>query len=343
MNDSQYLTLVTGGSGFVGNNLVRHLLSLGRRVRVFGPRASRSLEGLDVDVITGDLFDARKLERAMDGVEVIYHLAAVISIDHREDQARMMRVNVEGTRRVVAAAMKHRTGRFVHFGSIHAISNHPRDEPIDESRKLAHENDHDALPYDLSKAAAQRIVIDAAEQGLDAVILNPVGIIGPNDFAPSPSGEMLLQLMGRRLPALVRAGYYWVDSRDVATAAVAAELRGKTGEHYILKGEYAPFSLLADYVFQATGARPPKFIVPTWIARIAAPLIMRMSQRMGQKPLITPESVAIVSRHQRIHTDKAEKELGFQPRPLQTTISDTIAWFQEHRMPAPPKQRQGNI
>ena len=338
MNHSQHLTLVTGGSGFVGNNLVRHLLSLNRRVRVLTNRASRSLAGLEVDVIKGDLFDPQQLERAIDGVEVIYHLAAVISIDRREDRSQMMRVNVDGTRRVVEAAIKQGVRRFVHLGSVHAMSYAPRHQPIDESRKLVHEADRNALPYDLSKAAGQRIVIAAVERGLDAVILNPVGVIGPNDFNPSAAGEMLLQLMSRRLPGLVRAGYYWIDSRDVAIAAVAAESRGKTGENYILKGEYASFSLIADYVFQETGAKPPKIEVPVWVARGAAPLIVWLSQFTGERPLVTPESIEIITRHQRIETDKAEKELGFQHRPLQTTIADTIAWFQKHRMTTAPRQ-----
>ncbi len=338
MNHSQNLTLVTGGSGFVGNNLVRHLLSLGRRVRVLSQRPARSLEGLEVDVVTGDLFDAEQLDRAMAGVEVVYHLAAVISIDRREDRSLMMRVNVEGTRRVVAAALKNGVRRFVHLGSIHALSYAPRNRPIDESRKLAHQTDPHALPYDLSKAAGQRIVTEGVERGLDAVILNPVGIIGPYDFNPSAAGEMLLQLMQRRLPGLVRAGYYWVDARDVAAAAVAAELRGKTGEHYIVKGEYATFARIADYVYQDTGVKPPKINVPVWTARGVAPMAVWLSRFTGRRPLVTPEAIEIVSRHQNIETDKAEQELGFQHRPLQTTISDSIAWFQQHRITTSPKR-----
>jgi dihydroflavonol-4-reductase len=338
MNHPQHLTLVTGGSGFVGNNLVRYLLSLNRRVRVLCRSKSRSLAGLDVDVVTGDVLDAEQLDRAMAGVEVVYHLAAVVSIDRREDRSRMRRVNVEGTRRVVAAAIRNGVRRFVHLGSVHALSYTPRDQPIDESRKLAHQTDRHGLPYDISKADGQRIVTAGVQRGLDAVILNPVGIIGPFDFHPSAAGEMLLQLMERRLPGLVRAGYYWVDSRDVATAAVAAERQGKTGEHYIIKGEYATFARIADYVHQITGTKPPKINVPVWTARGAAPMIVWLSRFTGRRPLVTPESVEIISRHQNIQTDKAERELGFQHRPLQTTISDKIAWFQQHQMTTSTKR-----
>ena len=107
-------------------------------------------------------------------------------------------------------------------------------------------------------------------------------------------------------------------------------------QHYIIKGEYAPFSLIADYVYQETGVKPPKINVPVWSARVAAPMIVWLSQFTGRRPLITPESIEIVSRHQKIETNKAERELGFKHRPLQTTISDTIAWFQEQHMMTSP-------
>jgi dihydroflavonol-4-reductase len=337
MSHSVPRTLVTGGSGFVGNNLVRHLLSLGRRVRVLTQRsAPRSLAGLDVEYCSCNLLDEDQLLRAMDGVEVVYHLAAVISIDRRKDRSRMMQVNVEGTRCVVEAAIQQRVRRLVHLSSIHALSHLPRQQPIDETRSLVRDNDANVLAYDLSKAAAQRIVSDGVSRGLDGVIVNPVGILGPYDFGPSAAGEMILQLTQRRLPGLVRAGFYWVDSRDVALAAVAAEQQGRTGEQYIVKGEYARFSTIADYVHWATGVKPPLIHVPLGIARSVAPTLVWLSRFMGNRPLVTPEALEIVSRHQIIVTDKAERELGFQHRPLQTTIEDTVAWFQGDRLGTPP-------
>jgi dihydroflavonol-4-reductase len=124
---------------------------------------------------------------------------------------------------------------------------------------------------------------------------------------------------------------------------LAAESRGTKGEHYILKGEYAEFSRVADYVFQATGARPPRINVSKSVARAAAPLIVSLSRLTGQRPLITPESIQIISRHQKIETDKAEKELGLRPRPLKTTISDTVAWFQQHRITTTTNQSKHQI
>ena len=173
-------------------------------------------------------------------------------------------------------------------------------------------------------------VLAGIEQGLNAVILNPVGIFGPNDFAPSPGGEFILQLLRRKLPGLVQAGYHWVDVRDVVVAAIAAENRGHTGERYILAGDYASFKEIANWVCETTGVRRPLFNVPVWIAKIVAPFAVMYSRWLGIRPLVTPEAVQIVECHQKISTEKAAVELGFRNRPIKETITDTTLWIQDH-------------
>jgi dihydroflavonol-4-reductase len=168
------------------------------------------------------------------------------------------------------------------------------------------------------------------QAGLSAVVLNPVGIFGPNDFGPSPGGEFLLQLMHRRLPGLVQAGYCWVDVRDVAEAALAAESQGGSGQRYILSSQYGSFKQIAGWVQEFSGARPPRLNVPVWIAKQAAPLVAWYSRRLGIRPLVTPQSIEIVGCHQNIVTRKAAMELDFQPRPLRETIADTVAWLRHH-------------
>jgi dihydroflavonol-4-reductase len=322
-------TLVTGASGHVGNNLVRHLLELGRTVRVFVRHQNpESLRGLNVETYVGDVLQPASLQAAMSGVSSVFHLAGSISIDGR-NHAHMRQVNVEGTANVVDACLQTGVERLVHFSSVHALSYLPKDQPIDERRPLALDpNKH--LPYDQSKAAGELAVQAGIEQGLNVVVLNPVGIFGPHDFDPSPGGEFLKQLAHRQLPGLVKAGYYWVDVRDVAHAAVAVEASGRCGEKYILKGEYATFKSIADWVQDACGARPPLLNLPLWVARIAAPLVVWNSRRLGTRPLVTPEAIQIVDCHQNIATDKAAIELGFQPRPLQETVTDTVGWLLDH-------------
>ena len=331
------LTLVTGASGLVGNNLIRHLLQIGRPVRALIYESDESLHGLEdeslrglkIDRVAGDVRDPAGLKQAMEGVDVVYHLAAAISIDDDHRRADVDSVNIDGTANVVQACLDAGVKRLIHFSSIHAISSFPKDQAIDESRALALDPARH-LQYDRSKANGEMKVLEGVRRGLDAVILNPVGIFGPNDFTPSPGGELLLQLARRKLPGLVRAGYYWVDVRDVVHAAVAAEQRGRRGHRYILAGEYATFKSIANLVQQATGARPPRLNVPIWLAKAAAPLAAWFSRRAGQRPLITPETMQIITCHQKIETAKAAEELGFRPRPIRESVRDAINWLQDH-------------
>jgi dihydroflavonol-4-reductase len=338
--DSTRPTLVTGASGMVGNNLVRHLLQLGRRVRVLvRDPDNESLRGLTVEKFVGDILHPPSLQPAMADAASVFHVAGSISIDGRND-ARMRQINVNGTANVVEACLRNRVGRLVHFSSIHAFSHLPKDEPVNESRKLALDPAIH-LPYDSSKAAGEEQVFAGIQRGLNAVILNPVGIFGPHDYGPSASGEFLQQLLHRKLPGLVQAGYFWVDVRDVAAAAVAAESNGRCGEKYIVAGQYATFREIAGWVHELSGARPPLLIVPLWVARIVAPWVAWYSRRLGLRPLVTPEAIQIVDCHQQISTEKAAMELGFHPRPLKETISDTVRWLQNHEQNRLQRQQNG--
>ncbi len=326
--DFQKPTLVTGASGMVGNNLVRHLLERDRRVRVLVRQpAKESLRGLNVEPVMGDVLDPASLQAAVAGVSSVFHLAGCISIDGHQ-HSLMRQVNAEGTANVVAACLQGGVKRLIHFSSIHALSHLPKDQPIEETRQLALDPGKH-LPYDESKAVGEQKVLAGIQEGLNVVILNPVGIFGPHDYGPSPGGEFLQQLIDRKLPGLVRAGYYWVDVRDVARAAVAAEEKGRCGERYILFGEYATFKSIANWVQEISGARAPLMNVPLWIAKTAAPLVVWYSRFRGIRPLVTPEAVQIVNCHQNISTDKAAVELGFRARPLRETIADTVQWLQE--------------
>jgi dihydroflavonol-4-reductase len=326
--DLEKPALVTGATGMVGNNLVRHLLELGRTVRVLVRQENKnSLAGLEVETYIGDVLQPETMQAAMKGVSTVFHLAGAISIDGQHD-SHMRRVNIEGTANVAVACRNAGVERMVHFSSIHALTYHPKDLPIDESRDLAlGQREH--LAYDLSKAEAERRVLIEIQFGLDAVILNPVGIIGPFDFEPSPAGEFLQQLIHRQLPGLVKAGYFWVDVRDVARAAVAAESNGRCGERYILYSQYATFKSIAGWVQEISGARPPRLVLPIWVAKIFAPAVVWYSRLRGIRPLVTPESIQIICCHQNIATEKAAKELGFQPRSIRETVIDTVSWLQD--------------
>jgi dihydroflavonol-4-reductase len=315
---------VTGASGHIGANLIRELLYKGRRVRAVVHRDRRALEGLDVDVATGDVLDAESLTRAFHGTKTVYHLAGHITISH-DDAQKVYAVNVKGMRNVLRACRDAGVRRLIHFSSIHALSSIPRDEIVDEKRPLA--GGRSTPVYDRSKAEAEGIVLKAVENGFDAVIVNPTAIIGPNDFKPSYIGKFLLSLSLGRIRTLVQAGFDWVDVRDVVQGAIAAEERGRTGERYILSGTWLPIRELALIVEQVIGRRVACFSVPLWVARLGIPFISAISRMTGAEQLYTAESLSVLKKYRHVTCRKAETELGYRPRAITETIHDTLEWF----------------
>lgn len=318
--------VVTGAAGHVGGALVRALLARGVRPRVLVREDRRAVDGLGLEEVRGDVLDPAALDAAFDGADVVFHLAAFISLQ-AEDAPRTQAINVDGVRNVVEACLRARVGRLVHFSSIHAFSPLPRDQAIDETRPLC--EGLDVPHYDRSKAAGERVVQEGRRRGLDAVILNPTGVIGPYDFRPSHMGEVFLDLYHRRLPGLVDGAFNWVDVRDVVEGALAAAERGRSGEKYLLSGHLAPVRDIAKLAQEVTGRRAPRMVAPMWVARAGAPLAGAVARAIGRRPLFTSASLHALRHHQLVSHDKATRELGYRPRPLRTTVEDTYAWFRE--------------
>jgi dihydroflavonol-4-reductase len=322
--------VVTGASGHVGANLVRALLDQGRTVRALVHRDQRGIEGLNVEVVQGDVLDRTSLERAFAGAEVVYHCAARISLQRREGP-QVAACNVVGPRYVVEACLRCGVRRLVHFSSIHAYQQQPLDQPLDETRAqvVARVNGRRRAPaYDRSKAAGEREVRQGIARGLDAVIVNPTAMIGPHDYRPSHLGQVLLALSRHRLPALVEGGYNWVDVRDVVTGALRAEQRAETGARYLLAGHWVSVRDLAATVADLTGVPAPRLVCPTWLAAAAAPCAVAWGRVRGKRALFTPLSVlALHDSNRAISHARATRDLAYDPRPFRETIADTLAWF----------------
>lgn len=318
---------VTGASGHLGGAVVRALLASGVDVRVLVHSDRRALEGLPVEIHEGDIQDPDAVARLVAGRELVIHLAAVISLEAR-DEPLLRAINVEAVRVVTDACLAAGV-RLVHTSSIHAFSAVPVDQPVDESRGPAEAN---APAYDRSKAAGEVIVRDAVARGLDAVIVNPTAVIGPYDFRPSRMGEVMLDLYHRRLAGLVAGGFDWVDVRDIATSVVAAAERGRRGERYLLPGHWHSLVELATKIEALTGKRRPRFVSPMWLARGVAPFAVGWARLRHTRPLFTPASLVALRNHKLISGERARQELGHDPRPLDATLEDTFAWFAEHGM-----------
>jgi len=321
------ITAVTGASGHLGINLVRALIAHGRDVRIIAHNSTLGLEELKVEQRSGDVSDPDSLASAFEGVDIVYHLAAHISL-LMNDHGRCAAVNVDGTRNVIEACRRNNVRRLVHFSSIHSLCGEPLDTPVDETRPLV--ESRRSAPYDLSKAAGERLVRQAVREGINAVIINPTGVIGPYDYSPSHFGQALIMMAGGKIPMLLEGGFDWVDARDVAGGAIKAEQVATPGANYLLSSTWLSVKETAAIVSQLTGRRPPALVCPVSVAAACAPVVTAVSGWAGVRPIFTSVSLKALASNRNISHDKATRELGYEPRPIGETLADTIRWFTDN-------------
>jgi dihydroflavonol-4-reductase len=326
---------VTGATGHIGANLVRALINKNIPTRCLVHKRHRSIDGLDVEEVHGDVRDVDSLTRAFHGVDVVYHLAAAISLS-MGDWPRLEEINVNGTRNVIEACRRAGVHRLIHFSSIHALTQEPFETPVNEERPLVDSRRYP--PYDRSKAASERVVRQAMENGLDAVIIYPTAVFGPYDYMPSFFGEALILITRRRLPALVTGGFDWVDARDVVAGAITAAAEAPAGSRYLVSGHWVSMCDIAAIIAEITGAKTEKWVCPLWLAHIGAPFIEGFGYLNHKRPLYTSVSLRALKSNKNISHEKATRELGYQPRPFRETLTDTLHWFEENgQLKLPPK------
>lgn len=315
---------VTGATGHVGIGLVERLVADGHEVRALAAGGLDLLKDLPVELRAGDVRDEAALADFFSGVDLVFHLAAVISIDGDRD-GKVHDVNVGGARAAANAALRADVKRLVHFCSIHAFDMYSSDGEMNESSERA-VGAHNAA-YDRSKALGEAEVRDAVARGLDAVIIHPTGIIGPPDIGPSKAGKGLLDAARGRLPFIVSGGFDWVDVRDVIGGAWAAAERGTRGHSYILSGSHRNLDELVRHTAKLAGVSGPMITIPNSLVRSIALLPTLIGRLRGREPLFTAESLATLAAAVRFSHDRAKEELGYRPRPVEETIADLVDWF----------------
>lgn len=320
------LTLVTGATGYLGSEVVRLLLAEGRPVRALARSnaAAQRLQAAGVEVARGDVAgDPAGLDRALDGVERVYHLAGVVG--HRSrDEARLQAVNVDGARRLLDAAGRAGAGRVVFTSSVAAIGPAPDpDHPLDENSWLTAGGEPD-LRYARSKLAGERAAQAAAEAGLDVVVVNPGFVIGPGDVNRVSSWPVEEYLRGR-LRFTVDGGLSYVDARDVAAGHLLAEQRGVAGRRYILTNDEGNLShrQFFDRVARVTGTRRRTLHAPVGLL---APLA-RIGSALPLGIPIDDQELRSSAHWWYTTAARARSELGFTTRPLDETIADTAGWL----------------
>lgn len=311
------VAVVTGASGHVGAALVRALMEQGKQVRALVRTDTRAIDGLDLDVRRVDVRDVASLEGAFEGASVVYHAAARVSLESVVDPDADA-VNLAGTRNVLAACRKRGVGRLVHFSTIHALGRG------DQALIAADAG----LPYERSKANAERDVMEAAAGDVDAVVVSPCAVVGPFDHKPSYMGRVLIMLSRGLLPAVVHGGQSWVDVRDVAAAAIAAGDAGVRGRRYVVAGHWLSMFELTKLASQIAGVSPPRLQIPTRYVRPFAPLAERTFRLLKQEPLLSRASLDALEAEPRTASEThARDDLNHVPRPTASTLEDTYRWF----------------
>ncbi len=319
---------LTGGTGFVGANLARHLLAQGWQVRALARSGSdrRNLAGLALDVVEGDVGDP-DLARKIGDADALFHVAAHYSL-FRKDRVALMASNVGGTRNVLAAARAAGVPRTIYTSSVAAIGV-KHGGIADESHQSPPEQLIGA--YKRSKYLAEQEARAAAQGGQDVVIVNPSTPVGPWDRKPTPTGEIFVRfLTGTMGPAIPEAGLNWVDVADVARGHLLAFEHGRSGERYIIGGENLPLRTLLQRVGAHTGQRAPRFGLPLWLPLAAAWVDEFVLARLGRPPSIPIDGVKMSGESMYYDTSKAIAELGYAPGPIDGAIHAAIAWFTDN-------------
>jgi dihydroflavonol-4-reductase len=321
--------LVTGATGHVGNVLVRKLLERGEKVRaLILPGESReSISGLNVEAVDGDVLNLDSVFESLRGVKGIFHLAGIISIMPGANPF-VRKVNVDGTKNILRAAIEKGIGKLIYTSSIHAIQR-VENGVIDETLSYDMENPYGA--YDRSKAEATLEVLNAAHSGLEAVVVCPTGVIGPYDFRGSMMGTVIHDAAAAKPTLYVDGAYDFVDVRDVADGLIAASENGRRGESYILSGQKITVRYLLETIREITGKNFFQMKIPFDLAKFAAmftPMYYRLAQAT---PRFTPYSLEVLKSNSNISHAKATRELGYSPRSLFESIKDTVKWFLEKK------------
>jgi len=316
------MTVVTGATGYLGNTIIRGLNKKGIKPKAFILPESdrRSLKGLQYIPAEGDLLDRSSLEKAIAGAETVYHCAAYISILPGEEK-KLYNINVKGTENLIHTCGSTGVKRLVFVSTLEAMDWTQGKALINETAGFHPENA--CIEYGKTKAEASLLVLSAVEEGMDAVITVPTGFIGPGDYRISSMTSMILDFSAGSLPAYVGGGFNFVDIRDAAAGTIAAAERGRTGETYILGGEYITIASLMEILEELTEKKKPSFKVPFALAALAA----RFSEKRASTPKFTRDSLKVLKEGPRVDCEKAQKELGYTARPIRETLKDTLDWL----------------
>lgn len=322
--------VVTGASGHIGYVLVKRLLeSKQYAVKAFVLKGENveHLEQLGVPIVYGDVRDKESLKKAFIGADIVFHLAGMIEIGNG-NKKKMEEVNLQGTKNVLEVCIQTKVKRLVYTSSVHAIPEKPKGQVMTETKTFS--PDWVKGSYAKTKAAATKYLLENYQGKIELVIVHPSGVIGPYEYIPSNLGQLVMDCANKKIGAYLEGGYNFVDVRDVAQGIMLAAQKGESGECYILAGHQVSVRNLMKMIEEITKVPAPKFKIARWFAYITGILSEWYSKIRKEKPLFTSYAVYTLGTNSNFSNDKAIKELGYQVRPMEETLKDTITWLKEN-------------
>ncbi|MBW4607691.1 MAG: NAD-dependent epimerase/dehydratase family protein [Hassallia sp. WJT32-NPBG1] len=328
-NPKSKSVFVTGGTGFIGANLVRLLLQEGYSVKALVRPDSNlgNLKELELEIVKGDLNDLN-LWQQMRGCQYLFHVAAHYSL-WQKDREALYQNNVLGTRNVLAAAQKAGIERTVYTSSVAAIGAGKFDKVVDETYQSPVEEL--VGDYKKSKFLAEQEAMLAASRGQEVVVVNPSSPIGPLDIKPTPTGDIILRFLRRQMPAYLDTGLNFIDVRDVAWGHLLALEKGKSGDRYILGHQNLSLKQLLDQLESITGLSAPQRTVPAWLPLSVAWIDEKILAPLGKQPSVPLDGVRMAKQRMYYNASKAVRELNLPQSSLNTALKDAVDWFVSHK------------
>ncbi len=322
------LTLVTGATGFVGSHVARALAKAGDRVRVLVRPTSnlKALEGIAVEPVEGDLRDGASLDRAVSGVQRVFHVAADYRLWTRHPE-EIYESNVAGTQRLLEASKRANVERVVYTSTVATIAV-PRHGalPNEETKTTI---DEMIGHYKKSKFMAEQVAIEAARAGAPVVIVNPTAPVGPGDWKPTPTGKIILDFLNGKMPAYVDTGLNVAPVEDVAAGHLLAAEKGRAGERYILGGRNMTLKQILDALAPIAGRPAPRVKLPHAVALAAGYADEFFARVAGREPKIPVEGVKMSRHRMFVESDKAERELGYAKTSVEAALKRAVRWYED--------------
>jgi dihydroflavonol-4-reductase len=322
---------VTGGTGFIGSAILRALLDEGTEVRALARKGTPrdNVEGLNLEIVEGDLADREALRRGLSGCTELYHCAALYAF-WAKDPAEFLRSNVDGSRDIVRLAMDAGVSRIVYTSSVATVAPIPDGVATEDSwAKVEDAPGH----YKRSKILAEQEVLRLArEENAPVIVVNPSAPIGPRDLKPTPTGKLLVDFVHRRMPAYVDTGLNLVDVDDCGRGHVLAARKGRVGERYILGGENLSLIEILRLLADLTGLKAPSIRLPHAVSIAAAAACEMLAKVTGREPLLPLEPTKLARKHMYFDAAKARDELGFASAPVRESLARALAWFEARDM-----------